>query len=234
MRIFVHMNCGEDYSAMVQVLSTWAAFLCVHIEISPWPQELPAAPAILFWDLDSENGLQLPPIQPSHALFLCSSAPQAAISSYSLHPTSFLCKPVSLSALQRALDLCTDLWWGCLDRLEIPSGRHRISLPLCNLVWAEGARRGCIIHSSQECIPNRETLSMLEERLPQRLFLRPHRSFLVNLYHVRSLDGAGLHMSDGAVIPLGRSNRKAYTAAYHSFCRWRNGLDSPIPEEVKI
>lgn len=96
---------------MVQVLSTWAAFLCVHIEISPWPQELPAAPALLFWDLDSENGLQPPPIQPSHALFLCSSAPQAAISSYSLHPTSFLCKPVSLSALQRALDLCTDLWW---------------------------------------------------------------------------------------------------------------------------
>lgn len=232
MRFLVHMDRPDSYAAMVQVLSIWTELTCAHIEISPWELEQPLEPSILFWDLDAQDGQLLPPpIQGPHALFLCSSTPQAAISSYALHPTGFLHKPVKISALQEALGRCTDLWWGSLDRLEVLSDRLRFSLPLCNLVWAEGARRGCLLHSSQECIANRETLSTLEEHLPRRLFLRAQRSFLVNLYHVRSLDSDGLHMSDGAVIPLGRTSRKACLDIYYSFCRWRDGLETTSESE---
>lgn len=235
MRFLVHMDRPDSYAAMVQVLSIWTELTCAHIEISPWELEQPLEPSILFWDLDAQDGQLLPPpIQGPHALFLCSSTPQAAISSYALHPTGFLHKPVKISALQEALGRCTDLWWGSLDRLEVLSDRLRFSLPLCNLVWAEGARRGCLLHSSQECIANRETLSTLEEHLPRRLFLRAQRSFLVNLYHVRSLDSDGLHMSDGAVIPLGRTSRKACLDIYYSFCRWRDGLETTLESEGQV
>lgn len=235
MRFLVHMDHPDSYAAMVQVLSIWTELTCAHIEISPWEREQPPEPSILFWDLDAQDGQLLPPpIQGPHALFLCSNTPQAAISSYALHPTGFLRKPVNLSALQMALGRCTDLWWGTLDRMEILSDRLHFSLPLCNLVWAEGARRGCLLHSSQACIASRETLSTLEEHLPHRLFLRVQRSFLVNLYHVRSLGSDGLHMSDGAVVPLGRSSRKACLDIYYNFCRWRDGLEPTLEGEGRV
>ena len=104
----------------------------------------------------------------------------------------------------------------------------RFRLPLCDLVWAEGARRGCLIHSTRECLLNREPLSALAQRLPQRLFLRCQRSFLVNLNHIRGLDSQGLLMSDGAQVPLSRTNRKAVADAYQQFLQWRDGL-SPAP-----
>ena len=227
MRFLLHMDCPENYHAVAQVLSTWAELTCAYIEISPWERDQAPEASILFWDLDASDGQLLPPsIRKFHALFLCSSAPEAAISSYVIHPTGFLRKPIRIAALQAALGRCTDLWWDSLRRLEILSDRLRFSLPLCNLVWAEGARRGCLIHSSRECIVDRETLSALERRLPPRLFFRSQRSFLVNFYHVRGLDGAGLHMSDGNVVPLGRSSRRACLDAYRSFCQWRDGPEA--------
>src|SRR5699024_7683486 len=76
------------------------------------------------------------------------------------------------------------------------------------------ARRGCLVHSSQECIVNCETLSALEARLPSGLFFRCQRSFLVNLTHVRQLDSQGLLMSDGTLIPMNRGSRKPISEAY--------------------
>ena len=110
------------------------------------------------------------------------------------------------------------LWWDSLERLEITSDRCRVRLPLCDLVWAESTRRGSLVHSTQGPIATRETLTALEERLPKELFLRCQRGFLVNLRHVRRLDSGGLHMSDGAVVPLSRSSRGETAEAYRKFC----------------
>ncbi|WMJ69060.1 LytTR family DNA-binding domain-containing protein [Stenotrophomonas sp. 24(2023)] len=57
--------------------------------------------------------------------------------------------------------------------------------------------------------PLRITMAVLEGRLDPAVFLRPHRSWLVNRGHLRSiepLDGgeALLHMGDGAKVPCSR------------------------------
>ena len=122
--------------------------------------------------------------------------------------------PGMVSSASTALRRCAKLWWDSLERLEILSDRLRVRLPLCDLIWAEGARRGCLVHSSQECIVNCETLSALEARLPSGLFFRCQRSFLVNLTHVRQLDSQGLLMSDGTLIPMNRGSRKPISEAY--------------------
>ncbi len=228
MRFSVHMSSPADDEAMARVLSIWSQLVCAAVEVSPWRPEHPAEYDILFWDLDGEAP---PPTCPAHKLILCSSASQAAISSYALHPVAFLPKPVRLETLQAALGCCTNLWWSSLERLEVLSDRLRFSLPLCDLLWVEGAPRGCTLHSSQECIFARETLSALEQCLPQKLFIRCQRSFLVNLFHVRSLDSEGVHMSDDAVIPLSRSSKRTFGETYRRFCRWKDGAETA--EEVE-
>lgn len=228
MHFTVYMEDPAERAALFRMLEIWRDLTCSCVEFSSWdPEERPEPGGILFWDLDG----RLPPasIDGAYALFLCSSSSSAAIASYSLHPAGFLRKPIGMEKLWAALHRCIKLWWDSLERLEILSDRLRVRLPLCDLIWAEGARRGCLVHSSQECIVNCETLSALEARLPKGLFFRCQRSFLVNLTHVQALDSQGLHMSDGAVIPLSRNSRGAAVQAYQRVRRLME--EGPAPEE---
>lgn len=213
MHFTVYMEDPAERAALFRMLEIWRDLTCSCVEFSSWdPEERPEPGGILFWDLDG----RLPPasIDGAYALFLCSSSSSAAIASYSLHPAGFLRKPIGMEKLWAALHRCIKLWWDSLERLEILSDRLRVRLPLCDLIWAEGARRGCLVHSSQECIVNCETLSSLEARLPKGLFFRCQRSFLINLTHVRQLDSQGLLMSDGTLIPMNRGSRKPISDAY--------------------
>ena len=236
MRFLIHMSTSEEAGSLARMLRLWTWSTCADMETELWSPGA-AAPAVLFWDLDT----QLPPPQlpdDSSALLVCSSNAQAAIHSYSHHPDGFLHKPIRQRDLHAALRRCAKVWWDSLERLEILSDRLRVRLPLCDLVWAEGARRGCLVHSSQECIADQETLSTLAQRLPSELFLRCQRSFLVNLTHVQSLDGQGLHMSDGTVIPLSRNIRGRASAAYQRLCRLMedgpDGLSYPDRNEEPL
>ena len=188
MRFLIHMSTSEEAASLARMLRLWTWSTCADMETELWSPGASGS-AIVIWDLDAG----LPPSgmvsSASTALLVCSSRPQAAIDSYSLHPDGFLQKPVRQSALFTALRRCAKLWWDSLERLEILSDRLRVRLPLCDLIWAEGARRGCLVHSSQ-------------------------RSFLINLTHVRQLDSQGLLMSDGTLIPMNRGSRKPISDAY--------------------
>ncbi len=217
MHFTVYMEDPAERAALFRMLEIWRDLTCSCVEFSSWdPEERPEPGGILFWDLDG----RLPPasIDGAYALFLCSSSSSAAIASYSLHPAGFLRKPIGMEKLWAALHRCIKLWWDSLERLEITSDRCRVRLPLCDLVWAESTRRGSLVHSTQGPIATRETLTALEERLPKELFLRCQRGFLANLRHVRRLDSGGLHMSDGAFVPLSRSSRGETAEAYRKFC----------------
>lgn len=217
MRFLIHMSTSEEAGSLARMLRLWTWSTCADMETELWSPGA-SGPAIVIWDLDAG----LPPSgmvsSASTALLACSSRPQAAIDSYSLHPDGFLQKPIQQKDLFTALRRCARLWWDSLERLEITSDRCRVRLPLCDLVWAESTRRGSLVHSTQGPIATRETLTALEERLPKELFLRCQRGFLVNLRHVRRLDSGGLHMSDGAVVPLSRSSRGETAEAYRKFC----------------
>lgn len=217
LRFAVCMGTPLEEAALIQMLRFWMRTFCASMEIISWPAPEDAAPEILFWDLDSGRGRALPRMGPGSALFVCSSNPRNAISSYAHHPTGFLRKPVRLEDIKRELHRCIRLWWGNLDRIELPCGRAQVQLPLYDLIWAEGAKRGCVVHSAHEALAVREPLFILEERLPADTFLRCQRSFLVNLCHVCQIDSEGLHMSDGVVLPFGRGARGTVLEAYKSF-----------------
>ena len=226
MQILFHMRDPKEHAALRRMLETWCELACVSIPLSNWTPG-GTGPCILLWDLDSGA----PPVLPENCkLIVCSSCPRAAITSYSFHPAGFLRKPIRMRELTAALLRCRSLWWDFLDRIDIFSDRCKLYFPISSLIWAEGERRGCLIHGFQVSLLSRESLAALAQRLPQALFLRCHRSFLVNLCHIRCLDTEGLHMADGAVIPLSRANLRAAQRTYDRFCQWRDG-GIPIPPQ---
>ena len=148
MRFLIHMSTSEEAGSLARMLRLWTWSTCADMETELWSPGV-SGPAIVIWDLDA--GLPPPGMvsSASTALLVCSSRTQAAIDSYSLHPDGFLQKPIQQKDLFTVLRRCARLWWDSLERLEILSDRLRVRLPLCDLIWAEGARRGCLVHSSQ-------------------------------------------------------------------------------------
>ena len=87
----------------------------------------------------------------------------------------------------------------------------------------EGARRGCIIHTSHQVIASREPLYRLEQQLPGSIFMRCQRSFVINLIHVREAVGNSLLLSNGTEVPISRGSKAAVLDSYRRFCQLRYG-----------
>ncbi|RPD85400.1 LytTR family DNA-binding domain-containing protein [Luteimonas sp. 100069] len=74
------------------------------------------------------------------------------------------------------------------------------------------------LHVRGKVYPLRITLTELESRLDPARFLRVHRSHLVNLHRIASIEpldsgDARLHLHDGAVVPCSRRYREGLLAA---------------------
>ena len=75
------------------------------------------------------------------------------------------------------------------------------------------------LHVAGRAYPLRSTLVGIEAMLDPERFARIHRSYMVNLGQVDSIEpldtgDARIHMRDGATLPCSRSHRDAFRARY--------------------
>ncbi len=217
MRAVVCMRSAREGETLCQAIRLWAEMVCLGVEVSAQApgEAIPEEAALLLWDMDGTPALPVGVrTDRSRVLLLCSSQPQAAIESYALHPDAFLSKPIRMEALHQALERCVARCWGDLERVEVLCGGARRRIPLCDLLWAESYQHGALLHTSLEEIQTRESLRDLAARLPERVFLRCQRGYVVNLYHIRDIGQTSARMTNGAEIPIGRRARSDVLEAY--------------------
>lgn len=52
-------------------------------------------------------------------------------------------------------------------------------------------------------------MKQLISEVPSELFVSPHKSFLVNLNHISSIEKNEIFLDDGEMIPISRAFKKA-------------------------
>ncbi len=101
------------------------------------------------------------------------------------------------------------------DRLVFKATRGLVFLEPEELEWVESAGNYLKVHVADEEYLIRETMSAFCNRVDASRFLQIHRSFLVNIKHVRQLrlTGSGTDsevvLRDGTTLAIGRSYRDA-------------------------
>ena len=75
-------------------------------------------------------------------------------------------------------------------------------------VFGYGLNNYVLLHLPHERIATYQTLRELADTLPQPLFMRVHKSYIVSLDHVRLLDGNTLYVQD-KLIPVSDTYREA-------------------------
>ena len=113
----------------------------------------------------------------------------------------------------------------CLSRLGVNAGpvlqiqtsHGSIPVSAAQITYIEVFDKLCIVHTAKQQFQTYTALNTLFEQLDGNRFLRPQRSFVVNMEFIGSFLSSKLILKDGTEISLSRNNRAELTAQYQRF-----------------
>ena len=144
-----------------------------------------------------------------------------ALDAYDVHAIRYLLKPVDEGKFFEAMDYALaqiDAEEGPLFLVKTKEGM--VSVPYYKIEYIENSSRRLEIH-----LTNRETITSIfirksfDEEIKDfgqnREFMRVHKSYLVNMKHVKGMNKADFVMDSGACSPI---SRKSIMEARKGFC----------------
>jgi len=100
------------------------------------------------------------------------------------------------------------------DKLAIPTAEGLHFISISNILYCHAINNYTEFYlSDKQKIISSHTLGYYDEWLASRLFFRVHRSYLINLSHVKLYkrgDGGTVTMNDGREIEVSRNNKEAF------------------------
>lgn len=144
-----------------------------------------------------------------------------AVDGFRVDAVDYLLKPFSLKEfvasaekLKERFDLL-EAYRGQSDNLQedyifLKADYKIIKVNVSDILYTESMSEYLKIYVAGETAPKLVLLSMakLLEKLPENRFVRVHRSYMVNLAHIREVGGGVVEMDNGKTIPIGDSYRR--------------------------
>lgn len=139
---------------------------------------------------------------------------------YDLAALHYLIKPVSQEKIFSVMDRVAQ---NCIKEEEyilVTAGQTLQRVSVSSIMYAESFAHYITITTKNGVYQIRENAGTLAEKLKNG-FVRPHRSYLVNLRYVHSISKIDILMDDGTAIPLSRYNYKRVNQAFIEYYRGR-------------
>ncbi|WP_295768061.1 response regulator transcription factor [uncultured Mucilaginibacter sp.] len=144
-----------------------------------------------------------------------------ALEGFELNAVDYLLKPIPFERFLRAMDkvyqlndsksgvhlahenlaVNTDAY------LYIKVDRKTIKLNINDILWIESLRDYVKVVTDSEVYISKQKISFLEEMLPERRFVRIHRSFIVSLNKIGSFYSGAIEIN-GHQLPIGRNYKQ--------------------------
>lgn len=179
---------------------------------------------ILFMDIymPDSNGMDTAKQLRSHLscpIIFTSSSREFALEAFNVNATHYLVKPVTQEQVAEALDRCITALSAPEpdDIIEIKTAGKMIPVSVQSIVCIEVFNNQSVIHTIHSDLKTYTTLTTLYERLDNTQFMRPHRSYLVNMKYIRQFHFDRLTLDNGQEIILSRKKRTQLKQQYQSF-----------------
>jgi len=122
---------------------------------------------------------------------------------YTCKAFAYILKPVAKDRLEEELFRYIDELEHTSECLNVTSHGTKRRVALNAILYMESAGRKIILHTKQGEIEFYEKLTVMEELLKDKGFVRCHQSYLVQLRYVTGISRTGIYMDD-LVIPISR------------------------------
>jgi DNA-binding LytR/AlgR family response regulator len=140
-----------------------------------------------------------------------------AVEGFDLQAVDYLLKPIPFERLLKAVNryfevntVQSNIQLKPTDRNDfifVRSDRRMLKITFSDILYIESLSDYIKIHLKDQCIVTRETISAIEAKLPQKDFLRIHRSYIVSLNKIESFTNEEVTVNRKA-IPISRSYKK--------------------------
>jgi len=172
---------------------------------------------LLFLDIQMPriSGLEfLKTLQDPPLVILTTAYPQYALESYELDVLDYLVKPISFPRFLKAVTKAKEHMEA--RRIHIPESNDHIFIKADNrivkilfgdILYVEALQNYICIHTPGKKFISYLTFKSIEESLPKELFLKVHKSYIVQLAKVEAIEGNQLQVSR-FLIPISRNNKE--------------------------
>lgn len=137
-------------------------------------------------------------MDPSLQVIFTTGYDEYALQAFDVNAIDYIVKPIDRGRLYAALDRASAYVQQSVDwqqpsvekDLMVKQHNHFYFIPLDEIIFIERADRKAVIHTIDKKIELNEALTNLEEILDSR-FVSSHRSYIINLQHLKQIKAAG-------------------------------------------
>lgn len=138
----------------------------------------------------------------SCAVIFVTTSTDHGLESFEVEASDYLVKPVQAEDVDRAMDWYVRHMPEELRALRVYSEGEWIETPLSAILYIEILDHQAYIHMKNRTVVARRSMSDLVSSIDSPDFMRCHRSYLVNLNYVRSIENSDFRLTDGTLVPI--------------------------------
>lgn len=121
-----------------------------------------------------------------------------AIDSFRVHPYDYILKPIDIDRLNEVLSeigknlrKTKEKETKEIKKFSVKKGQEMVLIPLDEILFFERANREVLLNTRDEAYRVNKTLMEIEKDLPSNIFLRTHKSFIVNKNKIKKINVVG-------------------------------------------
>lgn len=164
--------------------------------------------------LDFVKSLQHPPL-----IVFTTAYSSYAVEGFELNAVDYLLKPISFERFSKAVGKAREKLQqqknsvpdtADVDHIYVKSDKKLIRVRYSDIIYIEGLKDYVIIRMDTGRIITLQTMKSLEEKLPSHIFKRVHRSFIVSIEKIHSIEGNMIEVMEKGVakhLPIGKNYR---------------------------
>lgn len=171
-------------------------------------------PDITFLDVDMPqlSGLDLAGLINDHTAIIFTTAfPDYALGAFEKNASDYLLKPISFDRFLNSVKKVSAMIQSVVnkpndDHIFIKSNTKGkvVRVNFQDISYVESIKNYVIIYTDTEKLVTYLTMKELETALPSDQFYRVHKSFIVNVQRIKTVNGSNIYLNKNIEIPLGQ------------------------------
>src|SRR5690349_12181488 len=149
--------------------------------------------------------------QPPKVIFT-TAYEQYAIKAYEQDMLDYLLRPISFERFLKAANKAYDYFAAATNDpgnyLFIKTDNKLEKVNLNELLFVEAMENYVALYTADKKLITHSTLKALQEKLPAGQFIQPHKSYLVNIQCIQSIEGNILHVGGKYQIPISKYQKE--------------------------
>ena len=179
---------------------------------------------LLFVDIQmpSMNGISLvKAIQQNTMIIFTTAFSEYAVVSYELNAIDYLLKPINFKRFSLAVNKAND-YYNYLNKQNLSENKYifiradysLVKIPVADILYIEGlADYLKIFIKDRQTVVARMTMNDMVQKLPEKDFIRVHRSFILPFKRIESVRSNSITLQE-TEIPIGKTYIKDFNSRY--------------------